>query len=368
MRLFFWQNCLSPHQLPYIAKLLDDKRVDDVVVVAGETINAKRTKMGWMLGDYPGLDRCKVYVIPHDKIIDSLLQERMADSVHLFSGIHGFAFVFKCLKMSLAYPLRRCLITELPNTYAYGVANGKPLWLHSLRFVLQDRKYAKHIDTVFAMGSKAAEYFRGINKKWNVFPFMYCTQPMRRLRSIGQTGSARFIFVGSLSYWKAPMALSKALAHCVKTKKDIGGVTFVGDGDEKRKIEDYIRKRRIENYVCFSGFSPQTELPLWLAKNDVLILPSIYDGWGAVVNEALQMGLYVICSDACGAADLIRKDKRLGIVFNKGDVERLASAMSYCMDNIENIRKDHDYRLRWADKHISGKVIAKYMIDCLCKL
>lgn len=148
----------------------------------------------------------------------------------------------------------------------------------------------------------------------------------------------------------------------------MGGVTFVGDGDEKRKIEDYIRKRRIENYVCFSGFSPQTELPLWLAKNDVLILPSIYDGWGAVVNEALQMGLYVICSDACGAADLIRKDKRLGIVFNKGDVERLASAMSYCMDNIENIRKDHDYRLRWADKHISGKVIAKYMIDCLCKL
>ena len=44
MRIIFWQNCLSPHQLPYIVHLLDDKRVDEVVIVAGEMVSDSRKK------------------------------------------------------------------------------------------------------------------------------------------------------------------------------------------------------------------------------------------------------------------------------------------------------------------------------------
>ena len=42
MRIVLWQNCLSPHQLPYIVHLLDDERVDAVVVVAGDTVSGVR--------------------------------------------------------------------------------------------------------------------------------------------------------------------------------------------------------------------------------------------------------------------------------------------------------------------------------------
>ena len=34
MRIVFWQNCISPHQMPFITRLADDPRVDEVVVVA----------------------------------------------------------------------------------------------------------------------------------------------------------------------------------------------------------------------------------------------------------------------------------------------------------------------------------------------
>lgn len=44
MRIVFWQNCLSPHQLPYIVHLMDDKRVDEVVVVTEESISDERKK------------------------------------------------------------------------------------------------------------------------------------------------------------------------------------------------------------------------------------------------------------------------------------------------------------------------------------
>ena len=32
MRLVFWHNCLSPHQLPYVVKLMDDERVADSII------------------------------------------------------------------------------------------------------------------------------------------------------------------------------------------------------------------------------------------------------------------------------------------------------------------------------------------------
>lgn len=60
MRIVLWQNCLSPHQLPYIVHLLDDERVDEVVVVAGETVSDARREMGRSVGKYDGMDKCNI--------------------------------------------------------------------------------------------------------------------------------------------------------------------------------------------------------------------------------------------------------------------------------------------------------------------
>lgn len=48
------------------------------------------------------------------------------------------------------------------------------------------------------------------------------------------------------------------------------------------------------------------EIPHIMENHDILILPSLHDGWGAVVNEAITMGLYIITSDKCGAKALIK--------------------------------------------------------------
>ena len=68
MRIVFWQNCLSPHQLPYIVHLMDDKRVDEVVVVTEESISDERKKMGWELDNEN--PNCTRLVIDSDKHID----------------------------------------------------------------------------------------------------------------------------------------------------------------------------------------------------------------------------------------------------------------------------------------------------------
>ena len=211
MRIVFWQNCLSPHQLPYIVHLMNDERVDSVVVVAGEVTHESRRKMGWDVTSFPGLECCEVYISPTQPTIEHLLKCRVEDSYHLFSGIRGFQFVFKAFTDSLKYKLKRGLISERPNTFAFGKANGKPLWLHKMRFLLQDRKFTPYIQSVFAMGSDAVEYFNSVYKKWSVFPFSYCTQFLsyNDVPNIIKE-NARFVFIGGLNWWKSVISILEA--------------------------------------------------------------------------------------------------------------------------------------------------------------
>jgi len=61
------------------------------------------------------------------------------------------------------------------------------------------------------------------------------------------------------------------------------------------------------------------------------VLPSRYDGWGAVVSEALMAGTPVICSDACGTAGVVRASK-VGGVFANGDRDTLARRLREVLD------------------------------------
>lgn len=369
MRIVFWHNCLSPHQLPYVKHLKDDGRVDEVDFVAPVALEEERLKMGWG-ADLGHLKDARVNLVlaPDDDAIQALLTKRTSDTWHVFSGIRADAFVFKCLRMSMAYDLRRVMVSERPNTYDFkhNINNAKPYWMHRLRFWLQDRKYARGIEKVFAMGYEAVGYFRSVNK-WDVYPFCYCTEPADGAAvPVGQAAKTKFIFVGSLSHRKSPMSISCGMERCVGRNTSFGGqVVFVGDGVCRPKMEEYAKAHHLEERMQFVGFKPQSEIPNWMAQNDTLILSSVYDGWGAVVNEALQAGLYVIVSDACGASDLMA-DRRIGQVFRHGNDKELADLMLYCDSNIDVIRRDRDYRKKWAEEHISGRVVAKYFVDCLC--
>lgn len=142
---------------------------------------------------------------------------------------------------------------------------------------------------------------------------------------------------------------------------------MIGDGLLRCSLESEIKKLNLENKVHILGMKPQTEIPMFMCHSDIFILPSVYDGWGAVVNEALQAGCFVICSDAAGASDLLLQDDRLGKVFHRKNVNQLADYMHWCNEHIQDIRNNRNFRIKWADDHISGKVVAQYMIDCLEK-
>lgn len=91
-------------------------------------------------------------------------------------------------------------------------------------------------------------------------------------------------------------------------------MNIIGDGKERRNIENLCEILNFSKHVKFHGFKKNVEAIKFLKTADLLILPSRYYGLGAVVNEALMNGVPVVCSNACGAADLLDNSFR-GEVF-----------------------------------------------------
>jgi glycosyltransferase involved in cell wall biosynthesis len=128
-------------------------------------------------------------------------------------------------------------------------------------------------------------------------------------------GSDVALFVGRLIVSKRPADLV-ALAERFP---DLHAV-FAGSGPLEKDLKDQTA-RRIPARATFLGFQNQAALPGIYAAADLLVLPSAYEPWGLVVNEALASGLPVVASDRVGAAyDLVPESLR----FPVGDVGGMA--------------------------------------------
>ena len=351
MNLIFFQNCLSPHQIPYIRECGKDERVDKVYFVMPRIDYEERSDMGWNNDRLLNEPTIEFVLKPTDEKVRELLSVDDEDVRCLFSGIRADVDVFRWLNISLDFDVKRYIITEPPYTF------DKPLWMHYVRFYLQDYKYVKHIDGVFAIGESCEKYYRSISKKWKVFPFLYVTESFDNVPAADIDDDLRILYVGSLSKRKNVKVLVEALEGVQNVT-----INIIGDGDERHELEDLSKKYGID--ATFYGTMKMKDIPYEMQKNDVLVLPSLYDGWGAVVNEALTQGLSVVCSDKCGAKDLLHDNVR-GLVFTNNNVACLHSILVVLTDKINVIRENRQKRSEWSKTCISGKVISKYLIDCL---
>jgi glycosyltransferase involved in cell wall biosynthesis len=88
--------------------------------------------------------------------------------------------------------------------------------------------------------------------------------------------------------------------------------------------------------IVFHGSVPQTQLFNAFEEGDVLVFPTLSDGFGLVVSEAMARGLPLITTDQAGAADLVTQNN--GIIVPTADSKALADALRWCLDNREGLQ------------------------------
>lgn len=116
----------------------------------------------------------------------------------------------------------------------------------------------------------------------------------------------RFVFLGRLTDAKALDILLDAFAAASERAPML--LDLIGDGENREALEAQARALGLDDRVTFHGFVPQAECPTLLARADALVMTSLFECGGAVVLEAMAMGLPVIGPDWGGPADYIDEE------------------------------------------------------------
>jgi glycosyltransferase involved in cell wall biosynthesis len=129
------------------------------------------------------------------------------------------------------------------------------------------------------------------------------------------------VFSAKLQPWKSPLDLLRAFA---KASPPNAFLLFAGTGPLLPQLESEAASLGVASRVRFLGFVNQSQLPAVYTAADLLVLPSEFEPFGLVVNEAMCCGCAAAASDRCGAARDLVAPVCPEFVFRSGDIDALA--------------------------------------------
>ncbi|WP_382153023.1 glycosyltransferase [Hydrogenophaga sp. ANAO-22] len=322
MTYVFWHSYLMFHQAAYIRALAE---------LPGNTVHWCVTQ------DLPAYYRDRGYPVPdtgqvqvHRAPTPAQTAElaSLPGSVQVFFGLRGFALPLAAFQASLGAPVHRFLMTE--NRYEPG-ARLLPRWL---AYTWDALRYRRHLSGVFCIGHSGryggARFFSACGyPRERIVPFVHVVDRTPVRHAPVRRGHKEILYAGQLIPRKRIDVLLQAFSQLAVPSAHL---RIIGQGQEAANLQQLAHELGIAERVDFSPALPNAETVAAMAAADVLVLPSRFDGWGAVVNEALMVGTPVICSNRCGASDVI-ENGRNGYVFEAGNARSLRERLqSICQD------------------------------------
>ena len=360
--LIFWQNCPSIHQAPLIKELARTWH-GGVMVVTEWDLGEHRLNAGW---HHPDFASARLFIAPTSVERARIVQANShAGTVHIFTGFKACPENYRTLKK-----LRRS--KAILGVFAEPGRYDEPLKskLRFMRYTMLALSWRSRLDFLLATGQLGVSWYKKVgfypDKLYN---FGYFTQPSATLNSDHLnsrvanvcSGPVRLLYVGQLIRRKGLHLLFQALAEVNSNQWHLD---LVGDGPEKKSLHVIAKGYGFQHQVKWRGNVPNDQVHELMAQASVLILPSIFDGWGGVVNEAMLAGIPVIVSDACGASDLIGETWR-GAVFQAGSVESLRGAIENFILAGPTSNQERARISAWALATIAPEVAARYLIDVI---
>lgn len=168
----------------------------------------------------------------------------------------------------------------------------------------------------------------GVDKRFHPLPESEVTAFRRR-----QGLPERFVLhVGTLQPRKDIPTLLEAMARL--DRPDVPLVLVGGKGWMYDEIFARVEALELAQRVRFMGYVPDEELPLWYNAASLLVLPSVYEGFGLPLVQALACGTPVVAADASALPEAVGD---AGLLFPPGEVEALVNQMLVILDKPEQV-------------------------------
>jgi glycosyltransferase involved in cell wall biosynthesis len=198
--------------------------------------------------------------------------------------------------------------------------------------------FFRRCDGIFCYGTRSKEYVEtyGVTAEKTHHPCQAAALPHRydasailayyeknRMEAATKT---KFLYIGRLAVEKGLQDLLDAFRQ-VQEQLPESKLNIVGSGFLDGELRERTRRLGLGSAVAFLGSKGPEEIGHLLMTSTALILPSHFEPWGLVVNEALSYGCPVVASNICGCTPELVLDGVTGYCFPAGDVRALGGAM-----------------------------------------
>lgn len=329
---------LSPHQMPLAKAIARLVGTNNFRYVYAEDLPEDRKCMGWKLGDLDGLQFCdKALLLSRDWVEKADFMLTGIRDLDLFErrgarGLKTFYTSERWFKPSLGrLRMLHPAFWKMAHRFVSLVRKGSVTYLPCGVWAARDMAW------LCARGEERRKILEELKRpgSWRPMEPIGCAW-MRmwgyfvapsdgaapRQTGIKPRRAVRVLWVGRLLTLKRVDTLFKAVAACLERFPI--ELTVVGDGPERGALERLGRHlfARHPAALTFRHSVPIGEVRTLMRSHDVYALPSNgHEGWGAVVNEALEEGMIVLGTRQAGACATMLDERFL---FDEGDVQVLS--------------------------------------------
>lgn len=334
-KVCFWLNTKSNHQNSFLEELNKNNQVDlEVRYISNPSQN--RIDIGW---DNSNLENYEMYVSNYNEAIASIkdYQER----IHIILG-NKITYSKRLINLFINEKLKWIHWSE-----RYGLVLANKLKFNMTLFnllrplyLLSKYSYGKLVNRyalgAFAHGELAKKDFRFIGIEENKISDLFYTSV---IKSTNQTtndipsGEIQFLYIGELSKRKG---IEDLLNACYNLKSDNWKLTIVGKDKSNGYYSSLSKKLELNQKITFEGVVPHNEIEKYYINSDIFVFPSRFDGWGAVLNEAVSYSLPIISTDETSASFSLVKNN--GFIVKASNSKDLLQAMQQYLDNTSLIK------------------------------
>ncbi len=353
MKVVLVSNFYNHHQKP-LADAMYSKIGSNYHFIETKKIDEERLKMGW------GGEEKPPYVLQSYTSPEAMSEcQNIIDNADVV--IVGNA-PYKIAKTRL----KKGLLTFMYTERIYK--NGTPILKLPIHFLRSLKRYISHRNFYVLCASAYTPLdfsrtfaFIGKTYKWGYFTEVKRYDDIDKLIDNKMESSivwvSRFI---PLKHPEIPLEIAKRL------KND--GYNFhlamIGNGELENQIKDRIEKEELSDCVEMLGAMTPAEVRRHMEKSEIFLFTSDRnEGWGAVINEAMNSACAVVANSAVGSVPFLLVDGENGYMYKDGVADDVYQKVKSLLDDSEERRRigKNAYKTmteEWNAENASNKLIA----------
>lgn len=331
MQLVFVSNYFNHHQQPVSDRLyaLCQKQGGSYTFIQTEPMEEERVKMGWgeILKNTPYVRNYWEEPDVYQKLIDD-------SDVVIFGGTDEESYISERLKSG------KLIIRYSERLYKTG--RYKFISPRGLRKKFLDHtRYGMGKVYLLCSGAYVAGDFRLVlaypfkKFKYGYFPIckQYDLDRLMEEKSGRKNGITEILWAARMIDWKHP-EVPIQLAQQLKKEGYQFHLTMAGGGKMESEMYKLAESLDAADVVSFVGNQNPERIRYLMELADIYLTTSDYqEGWGAVINEAMNSGCAVVANKAMGAAPYLIDHGRNGFLYHNGKEQELLKCVKKLLED-----------------------------------